>query len=500
MEDDEFAFTKIVSANQRGVKIAVTNNTAHKFFLLSATLDSGDWARPVPLELPAGCAVKFGCVSSLFMTGVAGRTLFGTAGRDKSFRVAFANPYSFLSKSEVTAACGAGLEVSVGFSCVPHAAGYYLHGNVEISRVAGAEDSPTASPTTRRLAKAAKESSGMYESVISAFIRPTRHLYDPEVDLGPSKFSLSDAFLCGRKDLMLRNKWGKTLQCSWYDREDLPPDVPRPCVVYCHANSGSRCNAKQTVRLLLPFGISVFTFDFCGSGLSDGEYVTLGSREQSDIECVVMHLRAQKTSVSRVALWGRSMGAVASLLYARTDTRLAALVCDSPFSDLQQLVQQLVQGQGKERSSSMPSLLIDGALYFISGAIEKRCDLNLYEVSPIRDVAYMRIPALFLHGTRDVDVPSSHSEALFNNYGSQDKFLLKVDQGHNSLRPADTNEQIAKFLAFRFAGNLADYRTLLGNAAVEREESASNDEEEENNGNGEKGQRSTVLPSGWSRE
>jgi hypothetical protein len=34
--------------------------------------------------------------------------------------------------------------------------------------------------------------------------------------------------------------------------------------------------AKQTVRLLLPFGVSVFCFDFCGSGLSDGEYVTLG--------------------------------------------------------------------------------------------------------------------------------------------------------------------------------------------------------------------------------
>jgi pimeloyl-ACP methyl ester carboxylesterase len=487
MEDEEFAFTKLVSSNQRGVKVSVTNNTGTKFYLLSATLESGDWAKSAPLELPGNSTVKFGCLSNAFMTGVAGKVSFGASGRDKSFRVAFSNPYGFLSRSEVTASSGVGLEVTADFTCTSHAGGYYLHGNVEIARVPGGEESPAGSPSPVRQ-KATRENSGMYESIINAFIRPTRHVYDPEVDLGPQHFSLGDAaFLCKRSDLVLRNKWGKSLQCSWFDREDLPKDKPRPCVVYCHANSGSRCNAKQTVRLLLPFGISVFTFDFSGSGLSEGEYVTLGSREQSDIECVVAHLREQKSLVSRVAVWGRSMGAVATLLYARSDPRLAALVCDSPFSDLQALVQQLVQGDGTEKKgSSMPSLLIDGALYFISAAIEKRCDLNLYEVSPVRDVAYMRIPVLFLHGTRDVDVPPSHSDTLFNNYGSEDKCLLKVDQGHNSLRPADTNEQIARFLAYRLSGSLVGYRELLGNAASDPPDDSSSLD------------TCDVLPSGWS--
>ena len=57
----------------------------------------------------------------------------------------------------------------------------------------------------------------------------------------------------------------------------------------------------------------------------------------------------------------------------------------------------------------MPSLLIDGALYLISGSIQKRCGFSIYDVSPIKDVPYMRIPIMFLHGLRDVEC-ASHAQ------------------------------------------------------------------------------------------
>lgn len=40
----------------------------------------------------------------------------------------------------------------------------------------------------------------------------------------------------------------------------------------------------------------------------------------------------------------------------------------------------------------MPSFLVKGALMVISSSIEKRADLNVYDVTPEVDVAYMRIP------------------------------------------------------------------------------------------------------------
>ena len=44
------------------------------------------------------------------------------------------------------------------------------------------------------------------------------------------------------------------------------------------------CTAKPQVYILLPLGVSVFTLDFAGSGLSEGQYVTLGANEVEDIE------------------------------------------------------------------------------------------------------------------------------------------------------------------------------------------------------------------------
>lgn len=120
-------------------------------------------------------------------------------------------------------------------------------------------------------------------------------------------------YLCYRDDFEVRNIRNQALQCSWYAREDLR-DVPHPCVVYLHANSGSRVNAKQAVKALLPLGISVLAFDFAGSGLSEGEYVTLGYREHWDVKSVLTHVRASGRA-TRIGLWGRSMGSMGAVLF-----------------------------------------------------------------------------------------------------------------------------------------------------------------------------------------
>lgn len=54
--------------------------------------------------------------------------------------------------------------------------------------------------------------------------------------------------------------------------------------------------------------MEVVLFDFAGSGLSEGDFVTLGVKEADDIATVLEYLKAK---VRDVFLWGRSMGAVA---------------------------------------------------------------------------------------------------------------------------------------------------------------------------------------------
>ena len=81
------------------------------------------------------------------------------------------------------------------------------------------------------------------------------------------------------------NKRGLKLQCSHFVPLGVEgKDGRLPCVVYCHCNSGSRRDAEEAIFVLIPLGVSVFTLDFAGSGLSEGQFVNLGASEVDDVE------------------------------------------------------------------------------------------------------------------------------------------------------------------------------------------------------------------------
>ena len=115
-----------------------------------------------------------------------------------------------------------------------------------------------------------------------------------------------------------------------------------PCLIYMHGNSSARVEGLPQLPLALSIGATLLAFDFSGSGLSEGEYVSLGFFEREDLKVVIEYLRASGR-VSRVALWGRSMGAATSLMHGDRDPSIAAMVLDSPFADLTQLAEEMVR-------------------------------------------------------------------------------------------------------------------------------------------------------------
>lgn len=149
---------------------------------------------------------------------------------------------------------------------------------------------------------------------------------------------LSSEFSEASKNCQIRNTRGHILKCSHYMPSPFPENISLPCVIYCHGNrfdymaflcysfklgtcavffiskvihwffnrwlyvvyffmnvwlwffktflwtfsicgSGCRADANEAAVILLPSNITVFTLDFSGSGLSDGDYVSLGWHE-----------------------------------------------------------------------------------------------------------------------------------------------------------------------------------------------------------------------------
>ncbi|QCD79898.1 uncharacterized protein LOC114177668 isoform X4 [Vigna unguiculata] len=266
------------------------------------------------------------------------------------------------------------------------------------------------------------------EQLVNFIIRPPRAEYDPKSDLLEQEFMLRGKWY-QRKDVEIKNSRGDVLQCSHYMPIVSPEGKPLPCVIYCHGNSGCRADASEAAIILLPSNITVFTLDFSGSGISGGEHVTLGWNEKDDLKAVVNYLR-DDGNVSLIGLWGRSMGAVTSLMYGAEDPSIAGMVLDSPFSDLVDLMMELVDTY----KIRLPKFTVKFAIQYMRRAIQKKAKFDIMDLNTIKVAKSCFVPALLGHAIEDDFIQPHHSDRIFEAYMG-DKNIIKFEGDHNSPRP-----------------------------------------------------------------
>ncbi|GFQ05955.1 uncharacterized protein yqkd, partial [Phtheirospermum japonicum] len=262
--------------------------------------------------------------------------------------------------------------------------------------------------------------------------------YNPKNDLLDEEFILKGKWY-QRKDLEVVNSRGDVLKCSHYMPIIPPEGIKLPCVIYCHGNSGCRTDASEAAVILLPSNITIFTLDFSGSGLSGGEHVTLGWNEKDDLRAVVDYLRADG-NVSLIGLWGRSMGAVTSLMYGAEDPSIAGMVLDSPFSDLVDLMMELVDTY----KIRLPKFTVKFAIHYMRRAIQKKAKFDITDLNTIKVAKSCFVPVLFGHANDDDFIQPHHSDRIFDAYVG-DKNIIKFEGDHNSPRPQFYFDSISIF-------------------------------------------------------
>ena len=279
-----------------------------------------------------------------------------------------------------------------------------------------------------------------YESLWKAIIRPPRDDYEEE-DLGAPTFTI-DKRHYNRKDFELLNFQGYLIKVSMV--EPFPNERPyetMPCVIYLHANASSRIEGLHVRRFLLRRNINLCVFDFQGSGMSEGDYISLGYHEKNQVKNIVDFVE-KYPGVGKIGLWGRSMGAATSLIYTSMDKRIKCTVADSPFSEFRKLAKELVLNQIK-----IPGIFVEGALSIIGRSVKSKNGMDINEIKVIEAVKNCDIPVIFIHARDDELVPFHHSEELINNYKGKIKELKSVNGGHNGRRPSSLLDYVGDFFA-----------------------------------------------------
>eukprot|EP01071_Lankesteria_metandrocarpae_P008074 Lankesteria_metandrocarpae@DN4857_c0_g1_i1.p1 len=278
-----------------------------------------------------------------------------------------------------------------------------------------------------------------YQEVCKSIIRPPRDYYELE-HLGPQVFRIRQKIFV-RRDLILYNNKAQELQCSHFSPHPrYRKHAEMPCVVYLHGNCSSRLEALGILHVLLPLNVTVFSFDFAGSGLSDGEYVSLGWHEREDLSAVVDHLRSSK-EVSTIGLWGRSMGAVTALLHCHRDPSIACIVLDSPFSSLRKLATELTEFFVGWK---LPRFLVNMVLNLIRSTIQQKAEFDINDLEPIKYVSSTHMPAMFIAGKNDRFIQPHHSQDLQQAYNGE-AIVHNIDGDHNTIRPAHILNEVAMF-------------------------------------------------------
>lgn len=275
-----------------------------------------------------------------------------------------------------------------------------------------------------------------YDKAIKAIVEPMRLEYS-ESDLGPDQFHVNQT-LVTRKDLLLTNKYGNALACSFF--ENSISKGPLPCVVYCHANGSCRLEAIQYKQLVLSSAVHFFCFDFTACGMSTGKYGSIGHFEQDDLDCVINFLK-ETQKVTKIALWGRSMGAVTSIMYStKNPGDICCIVADSAFATFHRLVKELVKSK-----SSVPNFLTTLALKVVKRSVKKRANFDINELKPIRYTPKLSIPALFGAPKDDTFVSAQHTKDLYMTYNGKKKLTI-FEGDHNSQRPLEWVLSVINFL------------------------------------------------------
>lgn len=257
----------------------------------------------------------------------------------------------------------------------------------------------------------------------------TPHNYMSDYTFSPFETNIE-----GYEEVQFRTADGLTLYGWWLPR----PDSQR-VVIGLPGHRSVKSDLLGIGSALWRAGNNVLLFDWRSRGQSDIAQHSLAYYELRDAEAALSYAK-QRMPDGKVGLIGYSMGASVSILLAARAPEIQAVVADSPFTGISEVV-----AHGVARYH-LPTRAVVSLADALTGW---RYGYRFGAVRPIEAVAAVSPrPLLLIHGSADSLIPVSHAHELFHVARDPKELWIIPDVEHCGGYFADRRAYVERMVAF----------------------------------------------------
>jgi len=228
----------------------------------------------------------------------------------------------------------------------------------------------------------------------------------------------------------------------------IPGEPQQPWIILCHGLGSNRADLLDLAAGLHQAGFNLLLFDFRGHGGSAGKVTSFGWRERYDLEGALAFLGRQSDIPPQpYGVYGISMGGVVALMVAGSDERIAAIVADSPYANLDGSLRRHLR-------LLYPWLPTIPFHWYIRSAYRIRFGVWPRVVAPeaaIHDLGQRSV--LLINGTADRRVPSEETAQMLAQASGSHEFWSIEGAGHLQGFALEPPTYLARLIRF-FNANL----------------------------------------------
>ena len=254
------------------------------------------------------------------------------------------------------------------------------------------------------------------------------------------------------------DKWDDIVLRGWIiEQERLAGQGDELTVILVHGLNRNRTgdDALALARRLFDRGFNVLLFDMRGHGESDGDRLSAGYFEKWDVLGAYDFLVQRGASPGGIGLLGWSLGGATALLSAAEEPAIKAVVADSSFADVHDLI-----AQETARATVFPQWVVP---VFVPGMkIISRVlyGIDVGAVVPEKAAGTLGYPILVIHGEADDRVPAEQSVRIHASAPVGSELWLAPGSEHADAVIDAPDEYVERVDAY-FRGRLTENATGL---------------------------------------